>query len=154
MLNLLIPKRKAIKGKIKDLWHKLENLVHAKSIDYYGFADRYTKIFISLKVGVVMHVDEIWVEKQDDDEIDASQLDAIRLLEYLENDEWLVEYGSWDNEDRLFTGDMDFMDQTIVEMKQSGKIEEEDDVDELFEEDEFQDIISGSEIFKDYTKVQ
>ena len=99
-----------------------------------------------------MHVDEVWVEKQDDDEIDAMQLDAIRLLQYLDNDEWLVEYGSWDSEDRLFTGDMDFVDQIMSEEKQS--VGDDTDVDDLFEDEEFQDIISGEEIFKDYVKVQ
>lgn len=95
-----------------------------------------------------MHVDEIWAEKIDAGDEDICSGDAIRLLKYLDNDEWLVEFGTWDTDDMVFTSERDF----LTEFPASAWSDE--DAVEEFNDEEFEDIITGSEIFKDYVKVQ
>ena len=99
-----------------------------------------------------MHTGEIWTEKTSVEESDSST-DAIRLLQYLDNDEWLVEYGVWDEDDKIFTSERDFANDAASETSDSEE-DVEDAINEVYDEEEFEDILTGSEIFQDYTRVQ
>ena len=89
-----------------------------------------------------MHPGEVWVDKKEHLEQSASP-DAIRLLRYLDNDEWLVEVGIWDCEVREFISDREFFCSSGVDQ----------DVELCCEED-LEDILTEEEIFKDYVRVK
>jgi len=91
-----------------------------------------------------MHPGEVWVDKQEHLEQDASP-DAIRLLQYLDNDEWLVEVGIWDAEARAFISDREFWCPSIMDKDQDG---------DLYDEDDLEEVLTGQEIFKDYVRVK
>jgi hypothetical protein len=98
-----------------------------------------------------MHANDVWVEKDAIEEDPTGlQQDAIKLIQYLDNDEWLIEYGVWDIEDNVFSSDREF----IQDMANSATLSPDDEeIMEEVDDEDIEDIMTGQEIFRDYVKV-
>jgi hypothetical protein len=91
-----------------------------------------------------MNIGEVWISKEDLDQGEdmAIGAEAIKLLKYLDNDEWKVEFGEWDFEDQTYSSDGEFCEDEDVT-----------DEDEEFIYEDTEGILTGKEIFRAYTRV-